>query len=361
MEIKTIKLKELEAFVVSDAFIKCNAIAITDLRVKSLLNNPNARPDDVVLIVAFEDHQLLGYIGALPTNINNVHGAWNSCWWVSKTAPGGLSMQLMYQFVAAWDKKVLFSEMTPYTSKIVQAMGFCRHETIWGMRGFYRFHLSHYLLRKYKKLKWLSPLIKAADSVLNFGLNVFRGNGQSSMVNVSVDKLPYPDEEGIKFIHTHPGTRDRNNSAVFRWINAFPWLTTEDSDAVKDVDARYYFSYHTKHFDSYWLKFTMDGKVLGLVMFSIRDFELKLPYVFFNATHLNVLALEIKRTLQKDKTLASVTTYDPGLGKYLQKHVHGFIHKRPVPKYTAVSNEVLKALNNDYPHFQMGDGDVVFT
>ena len=230
MEIRNIKLSELQAFVDSDLVKKSSAVPITDLRVISQLNNPDAQPEDIVLSVAWGNKTLLGYIGALPTNLRSVHCAWNSCWWISSLAPQGLSMQLMYQFVSNWDKKVLFSEMTPHTSEIIKLMDFCKHETIWGIRCFYRFRLQHYLLRKYKNLTVLSPFLKMGDRIFNLGLDLIRKNKHLIHENVQVSKLQYPDEEGLRFIRKNAGITDRDNSSVFKWISIYPWITTNKSE-----------------------------------------------------------------------------------------------------------------------------------
>jgi hypothetical protein len=60
-EIRKVRLSELESFIQSESFGQLANIPITPARAKSYIKNPHGLPDDVVLIMAFTDGQLVAF------------------------------------------------------------------------------------------------------------------------------------------------------------------------------------------------------------------------------------------------------------------------------------------------------------
>ena len=66
MEIKTFTVNDLKAALVSEEFWQAPTLPITKHRALSYCRNPRADADDPVLLVAYRDDQVIGYLGILP-------------------------------------------------------------------------------------------------------------------------------------------------------------------------------------------------------------------------------------------------------------------------------------------------------
>ena len=86
MNITKYTIKDLREEFHRDRLWSKNILPITKNRALSYINNPNANEDDLVLFVAYNKDNIIGYIGVLPDSIfieNNVYNiAWATSWWV---------------------------------------------------------------------------------------------------------------------------------------------------------------------------------------------------------------------------------------------------------------------------------------
>lgn len=360
MYFKNYTLAQLADYLNSSEFANGKTIAITPLRAASQLKNPKASGSDIVLNIAFdENNEIIGYIGALPHKVNDIKCAWNSCWWVKPGTPAQISMKLLFMFIDNWGKKVLFSEMTPHTSKIIEKLGFCKNLTTFGFRGYFRFPLAEVLPQKKPFLKPIAPLLVLADKTLNFGLNLrdVLIRDKCSLSIEKTDLLNNADDLFISKFDMHsPGKRNSND---FNWISQNPWLI-EPENAQPRISNRYYFSYQTQRFETAWLRFFDKQKQVGLVAYSIRNNSLKLPYVYCEKEYAYEISNYFLTLLKTDKRITSLTTFHNALTEAF-KQQHCFLYKLTIPKYSAISKQLLSECKIDSPIFQMGDGDAIFT
>lgn len=361
MEFKNYNLAQLKAYIESGEFLESEVIAITPLRVLSQLKNPNAQANDIVLSTACNNEgQIIGFIGALPDKVNGIKCAWNSCWWVKPGTPAQVSMKLLFTFISNWQKKVLFSEMTPHTSQIIEKLGFCNTKTIAGFRGYYRFSLAEVLPGKKKTLEKIKKILQITDFLLNLVLR-FRHSFQSikpSLKTETTQTLTPNDDAFIsKFNQNSPSKR---LSIEFNWIVQNPWVTLS-SPATKKISKRYYFTYEAKRFETVWVRFFRDNEMLALVNYTIRNEALKLCYVFCHSSDAESISNYFMNLLKTDRKIATITTFHESLSEVFNKQPKGFLYKVRLPKYSAISNELLNESGIEHPEFQMGDGDAIFT
>lgn len=342
-------------------FLPKNIVPITPERILSQIHNPDALDADIVLTVALNDqNEIIGYVGALPANAGGEHCAWNSCWWVKPGAAADVSMQLLYSFISNWKRKVLFSEMTPHTSKIIEHLGFCSMITYKGFRGYYRFCMTEILTRKKPAFKKISGLLRIADAVANSVINTWllfkRLKTHEEVEQVNARDLT---EEDRAFIALHSvDSITKRSIEGFNWISKYKWLV-RPQEANPEIASKYYFSYSVKHFESQWLRFKSDKNLVGLVNYTIRDKEIKLSYVFCSPGSEEYIADYFYIMLKHKRNLSLITTFHPGIVKAL--NTKSFIFKTHLPKFSAVSNEVINAVGTNEVSIQMGDGDCVFT
>ena len=87
MEIKTFTIVDLKAALGSKKFWMTNVLPITKHRALSYCQNPRAGSNDPVLLVAYQDNQVIGYLGILPDKIfvnDTVYKlGWLTSWWVA--------------------------------------------------------------------------------------------------------------------------------------------------------------------------------------------------------------------------------------------------------------------------------------
>lgn len=360
MQFRNYTLAQLAEYLNSKEFTNGKTIAITPLRAASQIKNPKASASDIVLSIAYDQNdEIIGYIGALPDMISNTKCAWNSCWWVKPGTPAQISMKLLFTFIDNWKQKVLFSEMTPHTSKIIEKLGFCENITTYGFRGYFRFPMAEILPQKKPFLKPFIPLFTLADRILNFGLNLrdILINSKCCLRIEKANLLTNADDLFISKFNEH--SPSKRNSTDFNWIIQNPWLI-EPKIAQPEFIKRYYFSYQTRRFETAWVRFFDKQKQVGLVAYSIRDNSLKLPYVFCEKAYAKEICIYFLKMLKTDKKITSLTTFHEALSEAFKKH-HSFIYKIAIPKYSAISKQLLYECKIDAPIFQMGDGDAIFT
>lgn len=77
IQLKTFNRKELEDFVLSGAFQQYDFLPVTKHRALSQIRNPKASDEDTLLILAFSEDKLAGYVGCFPDcfNVNGKRSA----------------------------------------------------------------------------------------------------------------------------------------------------------------------------------------------------------------------------------------------------------------------------------------------
>lgn len=362
MDFKNYTLEALDQLCRNDGFLTGNVAVISPARLASQLKNPAAHPDDVVLTVAYDEHQrVAGFIGALPAVIHGERCAWNSCWWVREETAANVSMQLLALFIQNWKQKVLFSEMTPLTMRIIRQLGFCDHTELKGFRGYYRMALAKVLPSKYRFFSSFKGLLRFTDSLLNNLLelrSVWIDAGKVEPLHCKViNTLSDADREVLeRFGQQNPAQRSVDE---FNWIIKNPWLAEHDkADSI--IDRSYPFSYAVDRFKSRWVRFYDEQTVLALVNFTVRDNELKLPYVFCQPGTEHAIAAFFTSYLIGDVKLATITTFHQGLIEAFNQKKCFLFRARPL-KYSAIAKAISGLTENKPPELQMGDGDAVFT
>jgi hypothetical protein len=359
-----ITISQLEHFIQSGEYLQFGPIPITPIRAFSQSKNPKALPDDVVLTLAISDNEeLIGYIGALPDRIGNVRCAWNSGWWVKDGSPAEVSLKLFFSFLSDWEKKVLFSEMTPHTSQLIEKLKFCSHRPVIGLRGYSRFCLAEIIPQKKPKLKNFRIIFQLIDFIgnlivclFNFVLPVKRFTSEK----ITVEELKTLPENLNEFIAKHNQKQPtKRYSEDFNWIVENPWVV-QNKITQPEINNRYFFSWSVSRFEMHWVKFSNNGELVALVCYSIRDNKLKLQYVFAEENCILEIGNFFYSLLRTDKRLCSITTFHAGLAKYLSTNKK-FLYKTNLPKLSAMSNILMQEATITDFETQMGDGDCIFT
>jgi len=126
MEIKALTVADLKTALLSEDFWETKILPITKHRAISYCHNPRADQDDPVLLVAYQDGQVIGYLGILPDTIfanEAVHKlGWLTSWWVDPSfATTGVGTVLLFKALNAYQQQLGVSGSSGEARKVLDA------------------------------------------------------------------------------------------------------------------------------------------------------------------------------------------------------------------------------------------------
>lgn len=368
MIIKELTPAGLDEYINSEEFQHSKVLPISKHRAISQIHNPKVGTDDIILLIAYQKSELVGYLGVLADEIHlngNEHKVgWLSCIWTSDQVRGqGVAKQLLSAALLAWDNKILATEYTDVAKALyTQSGAFVNLTTLIGRRGYLRFNL-HELLPPKGFPKTLTGLLKLADTILNI-LNSIRLSFWKSSLNSNDPNLEYIseiDNETKEFIEKRNCNElIKRSAAELNWITHFPWVLNSLED---DANApRYHFTSSDKEFKTSSLKLrNKDGLLIAFIMLVVRGKNLKIPYCYFDGQYTDKL-VQVIYNLMFEKGLNRVTTYNQNLTDYFKSHRTPFILHKQMQRGYLISKDLAQKLNaKDHVRLQDGSGDCVFT
>jgi len=365
MLIKEITIAELPNFVRSELWQQLTPKPLTSLRAISQFHNPRANPEDIALIIAYENNILVGLVGLLPDLINGKEDqkvSSNTCWWVNSEKGKQLAIPLFLKAFSLCGQRMFMTDCTPHTRSILEKTNWFEFpDTIPGIRGFLKLNLNEVLPAKFPSTQKLKPILKLTDQIFNFLLIPYRKVIYFRIKKDSseVEYLVSLDQELHTFIELHSQNEfTRRSGKDLKWIIQNPWIKGKKHDQpVPTVD--YPFSYIVGRFEQYFVRITESGQTIGLILISIREGHMKVPYVYFHEKNTGqVLKVIYQQALLKK--VVTLTIFYPKLVSSMDSVSHPFIFKKKIKRLIALSNE-LSSSYKKHNEFQDGDGDVVFT
>ncbi|MBC7885968.1 MAG: GNAT family N-acetyltransferase, partial [Saprospiraceae bacterium] len=202
MQIQKLNKKTLTEYIHSDKFYQSDVIPISVQRAKSQIANPLVKPDDIMLLLAYEKNDLIGYLGVLPDDIYDntglkIHCGWMSCLWVDPGHRGKkIAQQLIEQCFDAWNGHILLTEFTTSAGALYHKMGifspFC---TLEGRRWYIRSELANILPRKKEVFKYLWLLFKIGDIMINASTDVIKLFRHQKLKGYRLEYVDETDDE----------------------------------------------------------------------------------------------------------------------------------------------------------------------
>jgi GNAT superfamily N-acetyltransferase len=367
MEIKTYNSVQLNDLILSDEYRTMPVVPISTHRAISHIRNPRAESDDVLMIIAYDNNAMVGYLGVLADKVYNTQGeeykcGWLSCMWVDPLVRGkGIAKQLLSTAFTAWNDHILVTEFTPEAKGLYDRSGnfnpLCINE---GLRCYLRFNLHEILPKKGEKYKKLTPLLKAVDAVANIPNDMrlsYFGPDRSSTIKFEQIKRAYENTDSLISSHS-ANSFERRGAADLNWIIEYPWLT---ESAPTDESKRYHFSSVADKFQNIYIRMMKDGRLAGFLHLTIRDSHLKVPYAFFEKENTGDVMGYIY-DLMLTHSLSMLTVFHKGMVDYLQEGTTPFIYKRKI-KRNYIITKALDAhfADKDKLVIQDGDADCAFT
>lgn len=300
IDIKRVKLSELNALVSSPEYPNWEVIPISRHRAISYINNPRASADDIVLYLAYFDDKMVGYRTILSDTIfkngKAIKVGWLSGNWVNpKLRRKGIATALFNAAFSDWGEKLLFTNYALESKAVYDKTSrFQLLETLKGRRFYIRPCLAKTLPAKGPTYKALKPIWHSIDFILGL-LNPIPLFGKLIRTKgISIEYLAYPDNE-VRDIFTStltitPTARSGND---LQWILRHPWLVS--SPLADRIGDKYYFSSSPKKFEQLLLKVYRQNQLLGIIMINNRDGFATTPYVICNINEEKLFAKVIAK------------------------------------------------------------------
>ncbi|WP_126653820.1 GNAT family N-acetyltransferase [Chryseobacterium aureum] len=355
--LKTLNRKELEDFISSGAFRQYDFLPITKHRALSHIKNPKAADEDTLLILAFDEEKLIGYVGCFPDRFvidgKEIRYAWLSTLYVNpdyrKKRPAKALLKKVFE---EYEGRIAITEFTREAEALYNIIG--GFEYVFpkkGKRYYFKTDAARMIPEKKPGTRPLKPLFRVLDAVANLLLSV---------KNLPVKKPDFKyevsgniDKESADFINTFSGVREADEINVF--IN-HPWVLEGKKEET------YLFSSFAGTFKYFWVKiFDQNNTLKAGLLLQLRDGYLKIPYLFSN-DHLDEVVRFLNYFVVSHK-VKGFTSYQTQLNQAIQDtKVFSHIYERNFNREYLFHKSLLKLIPEDFnPHFQDGDGDCMMT
>jgi hypothetical protein len=360
LEIKKIRLNELEGFVNSETFRHLTTVPITRLRTTSYIHNPNGKPDDVVLIMGFINNRLVAFrtifAGLIHSNGEHVRFGWLSGNWIHPDfRRRGYSEQLLSEALIEWDGKLMSTNYAPESEKLFLKTG--RFHPIHQFKGAraYLFPKTIKLFNKVNQKRIVKPFLSITDrliSIISEARLLFFTSKKPDAVRFA--EIDTPDEECFQYNQqNNPRNIYIRNKAELNWIFQHPWISVINTDYIK----KYPFSSYSESFRYKTVKIFTEGNFKGFFIFSLRNGHLKTLYFNIAGSSVKVVVNYLKSYCIENR-IEIVTIYNSTIAKEFIAQKFPFLY---IKKYGQKIYSSFKIKNGQELQFQDGDGDTFFT
>ncbi len=365
LSIRTLNRVQLLAFVQDSAFDILPFIPISRHRALSHIANPRAEENDVLLLLAYENEALVGYLGVLPDRMYQGNQSekcgWLSCLWVSEEHRGKrIAQQLLEKCFDVWDKRILVTEFTGPAKALYDRSGIFRSlANPVGIRLYLRADLATLLPPKKEIFQKNKALLESVDHGINAVTDLRLPNADLSKESFTLEYPAEVEDEASEFIASKQQNElFKRGKEELNWILQNPWiLSTPEKDAL---NSRYHFSSVDKLFQFHVVKVRGTGsELIAFLVFAQRNNSLKLPYCYHNGD-LETVWKAIRHELLRLR-ISTFTTFQPELVQYIHTHDKlAFFHKKVIRNYI-VSTRFNAFIGDTSISIQDGDADCSFT
>jgi hypothetical protein len=360
MKIVEVTVGELPDFVNSPEYHLLDVKPITPLRAVSQSKNPFASASDLALIYACENNSLLCYAGLMPANLNHNNGfaVSNTGWWVNPQKGKALGLPLFLKAFNACNRRMFLTDCTAYTKEILDKTGYFKFRpTLVGKRWFMRFYNGSRLRNKGFN-KHTVNIVNGIDYLLN-ALHkplIKTVKKDESSNGYEISQCLKLDGNLSEFIEKHSGQFFlKQDIDKLNWIISNPWVTDQaGADTIN-----YPFSYEVQSFRQHFLVIRKEGEIRAIVLISMRDKHVTLPFYYGSVQWM----IEVARILKKhiiNLQANSLILFNGELIRAFETIKLPSYYTKSVVRYAGYSNELEPFFCPD-GLFQDGEADVVFT
>lgn len=370
VKLVTLNKSQLLALVNSREFlVEMAHIPISPVRALSHSVNPCVSEEDVLLVIAYLDTELVGYMGILPDklkldDVTSQKIGWLSCLWVNPEKRGlGIGYKLLKQCMESWQYQLLLTEFTKEAGALYDKSKFFKNfHDLSGKRYYLKSDLATLMPPKHAVFGKLDWVLTATDWVVNAALkaaSAFRRSKFDEGLYTVVTEL---DEEVLALIGNsrRPDEVFARDERSLNWVFRNPWLTS--APKKDELNQRYFFSSVVRFFKFEMLKTynPETRELVGFVLLSVRDTHLRTPYIYALEGHIKWVALGIEQYARSMPQVRTLTTYNAQLIEYWNRHNSISSFSKPLLRRYILSTAV-DVSGQPEVFIQDGDGDCAFT
>ncbi len=364
MNLAVYTLAELPQLLEKNFFKKSKSIPISQQRADSHFKNPRADLNDKVLWCLSDKDQLIAYRLMMPDHIyindKKVKMAWVSCLWVDPKHRGkGYGKKVTLPALDAWDQRVMGTNFAPASLALYKSLGgLYPFSIINGLRLHYQSKAADLLGNRNQFFKTIKPVFKLGDLLLNKlkkspAQHPLKGQG----INIQI--IPAFDQESYDFLKPYSiNEYFRRSQKELDWAMSTPWIIQREKPSVDDH--RFHFSSQAKIFSQLVHKISYQGKLRAVIMSSLVNDHLMIPYAYFDKAFTSKVAKYIENFVLEDE-IALLTIFDKNLVDYFQNTANKAIHAKKFVKRFMAFEGIPKPTKSNALKLQAGDGDGVFT
>lgn len=368
MDFKKLNKAALTEFIESKIFRNLADLPISYHRAVAQLNNPRMLPTDILLLMAMENEQVLGYLGFVPDEIKVGEGrkeriAAISCLWVSPAARGKrIAEKMVRRGLELYDGNLLGSDYVPGIKKIYdRSEGF--YEDPFALKGFriyLRSELAYILPPKKELFAKLKPMLTIADTMVNTLLQVPAILKKNQLPEgVSIAEVDRFDQEDIKLIEAQKGNAVLGRDLkTLNWIMEYPWVIEEREKS--ELNKKYYFSSSEPFCCHRLVKVkNKNNELIGIMLFLHRNKHLKLSYLFYQGD-INIVG-KVVDFIMNDWKAHIFTSFHKDLNQYLQTTGKRGLYQKPIQRQYVIAKKYWNLITAPDTIVQGGDLDAAFT
>ncbi|GEM_PF-1964197 len=368
IEIKKIYKSDVSEVIDNEDFWNHSFLATSKHRLLAHFKNPHLEDGDLVLLLAYMQGELVGYMGVFIDiiRINNKTEkiGWLSTWWVDpKTKGTGIGRELLNTMYAENHGKIGISQFTPSAKRVYDKSGyFTTLKTNRGIKAVLRSNLSFVIPQLFPKSSKLAGFFNNVDHFLNFFINI-KLRFQRSLINkrldnIQVEYLQTLDRETLLLINRF-NTDDLSikDQSFFEWLKAYNWVLKAPLLSLTN-HRKYAFSIYDKAFEFSFIKVIKDNRCVGFIVLQKRNYVTKVLFTYYDSSiNTSEMADLIKlQTIQQNTR--EIICYDEALcTNFKQSSI--FLYKTNKVKHSIISKAFDKTDFTD-TRMHFGDGDCSF-
>jgi hypothetical protein len=350
IEIAEYTKRDLKELLADESFWMQPKLPITKRRVVSHVANPRADDNDTVLITAFNQDQLVAYLGILPDLLTNgleapMKFGWLTTWWVDKKSKHRLAATT-----------VLFAAMKKYSNRVAASSpsgdALRVYDATKRFQECTRFDRSYFIVALPPSFHGLSPLstwVAGAKNRMIFSRKLQRRGLEIR----TVDSFSGAEESFInRWAVEDPLARD---ASYWHWVLKFPWISADAEDEA--TQKRYAFSVFVKDFRQISMLVTRHGANIAFLVLTLREGRLSLKYAYYDPGDVADVASALQVAIADINPWLFVCA-DATLNKALKRNFPFYLARRSKAAVTYAA-KVLPLSVGLRPQF--GIGDAIFT
>ncbi len=367
IEIKQICKKDIPALFEDTSIWNHSFLSISKHRLLSHSKNPNSNPDDIILLLAYLNSELVGYMGVFVDTIilDNLEQkiGWLSTWWVHpKTLRSGIGREILNTAYNIYDGKVGISQFTKSARKVYDRTGnFYTLKDNIGTKAVLKSQSSLLIPKLYPKYSFLKNPLKIVDNILNniidLKLSLQKKGIIEQLDGIKIEYLNTIDAATKQIINAHNSNHiAKKSNEYFEWLKAYQWVQEAPLlDFTEKI--KYEFSIYDETFNIYLVKILNENHCIGFIVLQKRNKTMKVLFTYYDQENVAIISNIIKLHAINQK-IDEVICYDTPICDNLKKS-NLFIYNRLKAKNSIISKAFNKA-NFDDIVMNYGDGDCCF-